>query len=962
MVIDDRTYEGRFVKYNNKSGTIELYNSTFKENLQFRIGYINNRRTVEEGMELCEMVSVSHGMELCEMVSVSHVENFFVYSCIFRRTYMCNAAKWEISPFARYNISGMFTMGEILHVEGRNCFYHGAAVFTGIAEKDSFVLPDLSVFDDTSMLDKDNELLKLIVDKTKGCSVLAEGGVVQKIVSIQKEQETVTSVDDQTGLPNILQYKRDKKIYNYDKMCLMHIMTSDIVIAHMGYDQYYETLRDIVDSVTKKLSFATKDITLYSANYNTLFFVARADTTEVYFRTVVSQIYNSFHLSTYTKMGISSILRFVLVLNQSDMLESGLNTLHATQNHQSNMIVCDRPSDTKVDYTDELEVIELLNDAILSRNIKPYYQGIHNNKQNEIRKYEALMRLIDSNGTVYTPAKFMDIAKKYHLYTKLSSMMIDRVLEDFADVEEEVSINLSTYDIESEEFRDWFFHKAKEFKNPSRLTIELVETENHDNAVVTDYIKKLRTLGVKLAIDDFGTGYSTFYQIVRLKPDYIKIDGSIIKNITTDLDELSVLEAIAFLSRKINAETVAEFVENQEVQSVLERYAIDFSQGYYFSKPSPVDQIEFHTTDTGLIGVPTKKFEFLYNSSPIGIIVVNKDLTLRSANDYMFSLFDLKRCDVVGRKIGDVFGCSVVHRTGLQCDIPKECIKCRIVRDIERIAQDGGSFTNRVVDHEFYIGGLDYRKWFMFSANRIAEEDDTYTIVSFIDITRQKEYEQLLQAKLSLDLATGTLNKSTLISTLKNLANAGGTVSIAMIDFDNFKGINDTYGHTVGDMVIGAFSKAALGCLRGSDIVARFGGEEFVLVLFNESVDISFSVLQRIYNSFRITCLQECELSVTFSAGVREFSEVEIKSMPIDGILQSIDDLLYDAKRSGKNRVYAHGGKVYSAGVREFSEVEIKSMPIDGILQSIDDLLYDAKRSGKNRVYAHGGKVYHFVE
>lgn len=110
--------------------------------------------------------------------------------------------------------------------------------------------------------------------------------------------------------------------------------------------------------------------------------------------------------------------------------------------------------------------------------IVPYYQGIRDNHSGQIHYYEALMRLIGADGEVNSPMVFMAIAKKYRLYSTLSHMMIDRVLHDFADRYESVSINISAYDVNSKGFVNWFFGLLGEFPDPARITVVFVESED----------------------------------------------------------------------------------------------------------------------------------------------------------------------------------------------------------------------------------------------------------------------------------------------------------------------------------------------------------------------------------------------------------------------------------------------------------------------------------------------------
>ena len=89
----------------------------------------------------------------------------------------------------------------------------------------------------------------------------------------------------------------------------------------------------------------------------------------------------------------------------------------------------------------------------------------------------------------------------------------------------------------------------------------------------------------KIAIDDFGTGYSNFEYLIKLKADFLKIDGSLIRNLERDDNARIVVSTIVEFSKKLGMKTIAEFVENEEIFNIVKEMGIDYSQGYFFSMP-----------------------------------------------------------------------------------------------------------------------------------------------------------------------------------------------------------------------------------------------------------------------------------------------------------------------------------------------------------------------------------------
>ena len=105
-------------------------------------------------------------------------------------------------------------------------------------------------------------------------------------------------------------------------------------------------------------------------------------------------------------------------------------------------------------------------------------------------------------------------------------------------------------------------------------------------------VEKLNENGIKIAIDDFGSGYSNLVELARLEPDYIKIDGEIVRNINSSSIHKIIAETIVYMTSKLKTELVAEYVENYELQQTIIDMHIRYSQGYLFSKPLPYEEID----------------------------------------------------------------------------------------------------------------------------------------------------------------------------------------------------------------------------------------------------------------------------------------------------------------------------------------------------------------------------------
>lgn len=215
-----------------------------------------------------------------------------------------------------------------------------------------------------------------------------------------------------------------------------------------------------------------------------------------------------------------------------------------------------------------------------------HYQPLLNNHTQKIEKYEALVRLVDEDNSIISPFFFLDIAKSSGQYIDITKVVIEKSFKKFQHEDIEFSINLTVEDILDDELCSYLEEMIQRYNIASKLVLELVESEGIEQfGVVQKFIKRLKSYGCKIAIDDFGTGYSNFEYLVKLEADYIKIDGSMIKNINNDENMKEIVKTIIDFSKKMNYKTIGEFVATEEIMQTVKELDIDYSQGYYIGKP-----------------------------------------------------------------------------------------------------------------------------------------------------------------------------------------------------------------------------------------------------------------------------------------------------------------------------------------------------------------------------------------
>ena len=229
-----------------------------------------------------------------------------------------------------------------------------------------------------------------------------------------------------------------------------------------------------------------------------------------------------------------------------------------------------------------LQKLITLKEAIKNNNIIPVFQGIYDKNKNLI-KYEVLAR-IKNNDKLELIYPYLQIAKENKLYHYISEQIFSKVYKILQKENINVSLNISMEDMENTTIKNKIFEMLKDKEIAKKITFEVLESEiaNYENVI--EFLKLIKNKGSLIAIDDFGSGYSNFERILALDVDYIKIDGSLIKNILTDKNSRLIVELIIDFAKKVNKKTVAEFVSSKEIFEECKKLGIDYFQGFYIDE------------------------------------------------------------------------------------------------------------------------------------------------------------------------------------------------------------------------------------------------------------------------------------------------------------------------------------------------------------------------------------------
>jgi diguanylate cyclase (GGDEF)-like protein len=228
--------------------------------------------------------------------------------------------------------------------------------------------------------------------------------------------------------------------------------------------------------------------------------------------------------------------------------------------------------------------------AIEEHRIQCYYQKIVHTKTQELSHYEALLRIIDKNGNVVLPDRILPTIKGTFILRNITKEVLSICYEELLrHPKVSISINLNPHDVIDESILTILKNYALQENIAPRLGLEIIETEDITNREdAKNNLLMLKDLGYTIYIDDFGSGYSNFIYLAEIKTDYIKIDGTIIQKVLDDKISFLLVKNIVAFAKEAQIKVIAEYVSDAPIYEMIHSLGIEYSQGIFFSKPSPL--------------------------------------------------------------------------------------------------------------------------------------------------------------------------------------------------------------------------------------------------------------------------------------------------------------------------------------------------------------------------------------
>lgn len=555
----------------------------------------------------------------------------------------------------------------------------------------------------------------------------------------------------------------------------------------------------------------------------------------------------------------------------------------------------------------EQAITDSMESALLKGQFLIYLQPKYTIKDDRLAGAEALVRWNHPSWGFLSPAEFIPLFEKNGFITKLDQFVWEQacmVLREWSDKgypSVPISVNVSRADVYQADLADLLVRLVRKYDlSPALLHLEITEsayTENPDQIIQT--VSNLRELGFVIEMDDFGTGYSSLNMLNKMPLDVLKLDMKFIQSETAKPMDQGILRFIMGLARWMNLSVVAEGVETREQLEHLREIGCDYVQGYYFAKPMPCADFEERLKELDAPEILQRQSRARQNTSSLILLVADEDEAYRRKVKETFG----ERYEVI--EVSDENAAAAVltnerHRLAaviLSLTLPKSGgFSVLEILEREKLIWKIPVVTTAPLDWQMEEKALEMGAE-DFACKPHSQKSLQMRLLRAMGATSFWEKEQALRDEAYRDYLTGLLNRRGLDASVEALRREDMPLAVYLFDLDNLKQINDTFGHAEGDQIIRKFGDLLHSYSRGSDILARFGGDEFVVIMKQMG---SEQAVQRkgeeICRAFRESCRTE-EVKAACSVGIAICKQEE-ESIP--EMIVRADEALYRAKLNNK--------------------------------------------------------------
>jgi EAL domain-containing protein (putative c-di-GMP-specific phosphodiesterase class I) len=241
--------------------------------------------------------------------------------------------------------------------------------------------------------------------------------------------------------------------------------------------------------------------------------------------------------------------------------------------------------------------IDRIRRALEEDRFELYSQPILDLSKGGVSQHELLLRMIGDEGEAILPGAFLGVAERFGLVQSIDRWVVERAIRLMdeqlrAGRELRLEVNISGKSVDDPDLPRLVQRElGRTAVDPDNLVLEITETaliSNMDEA--RRFAETLTRVGCRFALDDFGAGFGSYYYLKHLPLHYLKIDGDFIRNLPRSMTDQLMVKAMVQVAKGLGMKTIAEFVEDEETMLFLEKYGVDYAQGFHIGRPRPVSE------------------------------------------------------------------------------------------------------------------------------------------------------------------------------------------------------------------------------------------------------------------------------------------------------------------------------------------------------------------------------------
>lgn len=569
-------------------------------------------------------------------------------------------------------------------------------------------------------------------------------------------------------------------------------------------------------------------------------------------------------------------------------------------------------------------IIDSMETALSDGQFLIYLQPKYRIRDNKLVGAEALVRWNHPEWGLQFPDEFIPLFEKNGFIAKLDQFIWDKacaILKEWDDrgyLPISISVNVSRADIYNINISEILMGTVRRYGlRPSRLHLEITESAYTEQPCqIIETVRRLRELGFVIEMDDFGSGYSSLNMLNQMPLDILKLDMKFVQGETGKSVGQGILQTIVELARRMRLSVVAEGVETKEQLDRVTETGCDYAQGYYFAKPMPAQDLEALLKDRKA-EERQKEDEcsehphFSISLRPMRqfLIVADEDPHYRNTVEKTFLRhFKVEYCAEADSLLAyvarhkDQIAAALISRTlpGLEGSTVYEKLKKELsVWKIPVLVT--GTQDSEAEERAFELGAFDYADKPHTTKSLLKRTLHAIRLSSF------QERENTLQNEANQDHMTGFLNRRGLEAAIRTMGKEDTPFAFCLFDLDNLKQTNDTLGHTEGDRLILEVTRLIRAQSRKSDILARFGGDEFIVILKQiQSADVVVKKTKEICRALKKIAFEQ-DIQASVSVGIVISDSME---NGMEGVFKRADMALYHAKINHKGSCCLWEGEI----------------------------------------------------